>query len=61
MLAGLGVSSTSALGAVAISVIGLANIAGTIYAGALGKRFTKKYLLAGGSMPPAQWWQARSS
>lgn len=47
MLAGLGVSSTSALGAVAISVIGLANIAGTIYAGALGKRFTKKYLLAG--------------
>jgi MFS family permease len=47
MLAGLGISSTSALGAVAISVIGLANIAGTIYAGALGKRFTKKYLLAG--------------
>lgn len=47
MLAGLGISSTSALGAVAISVIGLANIAGTIYAGALGRRFTKKYLLAG--------------
>lgn len=47
MLAGLGLSSTSALGAVAISVIGLANIAGTIYAGALGKRHSKKYLLAG--------------
>ena len=47
ILAGLGISSTSALGAVAISVIGLANIAGTIYAGALGKRYTKKYLLAG--------------
>jgi MFS family permease len=47
MLAGLGISSTSALGAVAISVIGLANIAGTIYAGALGRRHSKKYLLAG--------------
>jgi MFS family permease len=47
MLAGLGITSTSALGAVAISVIGLANIAGTITAGVLGKRYTKKYLLAG--------------
>ena len=47
MLAGLGISSTSALGAVAISVIGLANIVGTITAGVLGKRYTKKYLLAG--------------
>jgi len=47
MLAGLGVTSTSALGAVAISVIGLANVAGTITAGILGKRYTKKYLLAG--------------
>jgi len=46
-LASLGVTSTSALGAVALSVIGLANIAGTIYAGVLGKRYTKKYLLAG--------------
>ena len=46
-LASLGVTSTSALGAVAISVIGLANIAGTITAGILGKRYTKKYLLAG--------------
>ena len=47
VLAGMGISSTSALGAVSISVIGLFNIAGSIYAGALGKRFTKKYLLAG--------------
>ncbi len=47
MLAGLGISTTSALGAVAISLIGLANIAGTIAAGWLGKRYTKKYLLAG--------------
>ncbi len=46
-LAAIGVTSTSALGAVAISLIGVANIAGTLYAGWLGKRFTKKYLLAG--------------
>jgi MFS family permease len=45
-LAALGISSTSALGAVAISVIGLANIGGAIYAGWLGKRYSKKYLLA---------------
>lgn len=47
MLAGLGISSTSALGAAAISLIGMANIAGTIFAGWMGKRWTKKYLLAG--------------
>ncbi|MDO9637196.1 MAG: MFS transporter [Pseudotabrizicola sp.] len=47
MLAGMGINSTSALGAVAISVIGLANIAGTLTAGWLGKRYTKKYLLTG--------------
>ncbi len=45
-LASLGVSTTSALGAVAISLIGLANIVGTITAGWLGNRFSKKYLLA---------------
>lgn len=45
-LAALGIETTSALGAVSISVIGLANIVGAITAGALGKRFTKKYLLA---------------
>ena len=47
LLAGLGIGSTSALGAAAISLIGLANICGTLFAGYLGKRFTKKYLLAG--------------
>ncbi|WP_411837996.1 MFS transporter [Paracoccus sp. ME4] len=47
MLAGLGITTTSALGAAAISLIGLANIAGAILAGWLGKRYTRKYLLAG--------------
>lgn len=47
MLAGLGITTTSALGAVAISLIGLANIAGAILAGWLGNRYTRKYLLAG--------------
>jgi len=47
MLAGLGITTTSALGAIAISLIGLANIAGAILAGWLGKRYSKKYLLAG--------------
>lgn len=46
VLAALGITSTSALGAVAIAVIGMANIAGTLTAGALGARFRKKYLLA---------------
>ncbi|WP_333829647.1 MFS transporter [Pararhodobacter sp.] len=46
-LAGIGISTTSALGAVAISVIGLANIAGTLTAAWAGKRWSKKYLLAG--------------
>ena len=43
----IGVTTTSALGAVAISVIGLANIGGTLAAGWAGKRYSKKYLLAG--------------
>jgi MFS family permease len=47
MLAGIGITTTSALGAVSISIIGLFNIAGTITAGWLGKRYTKKYLLTG--------------
>ena len=46
VLAALGITSTSALGAVAIAVIGMANIAGTLAAGALGARYRKKYLLA---------------
>ncbi|MEM9968197.1 MAG: MFS transporter [Pseudomonadota bacterium] len=47
MLYSVGITTTSALGAVALSVIGLANIAGTLAAGWAGKRFAKKYLLAG--------------
>jgi MFS family permease len=47
MLAGIGVTTTSALGAVSIAVIGIFNIGGTLYAGWLGKRYTKKYLLFG--------------
>ena len=47
MLAGIGVTTTSALGAASIAVIGFFNIAGTLYAGWLGKRYTKKYLLFG--------------
>ncbi|WP_407494396.1 MFS transporter [Pseudooceanicola sp. MF1-13] len=47
VLHNIGITTTSALGAVAISLVGLANIAGTLTAGWLGKRYTKKYLLAG--------------
>ncbi|MDD9922178.1 MAG: MFS transporter [Boseongicola sp.] len=47
ILHSLGVTTTSALGAMAIAVIGIANIAGTLAAGWAGKRYTKKYLLAG--------------
>jgi MFS family permease len=47
VLHSVGITTTSALGAVAISLIGLANIVGTLTAGWLGGRYTKKYLLAG--------------
>ncbi len=46
MIRSLGITTTSALGAASIALIGLANIIGTIAAGALGKHFPKKYLLA---------------
>jgi MFS family permease len=46
MLAGLGIATTSALGAVAIAVIGIANIGGSVLAGWMGGHFPKKYLLA---------------
>lgn len=46
MLHNIGITTTSALGAVAISLIGLANIGGTLLAGWAGKRYSKKYLLA---------------
>ena len=42
----MGITTTSALGAVAISLIGLANIIGTLTAGWLGNRYSKKNLLA---------------
>ncbi|MFT4717501.1 MAG: MFS family permease, partial [Paracoccaceae bacterium] len=46
-LASLGITTTSSLGAVALSLIGMANIVGTITAGYLGNRFSRKKLLAG--------------
>ncbi len=46
VLYSIGITSTSSLGAAAIALIGAANIAGTIYAGWLGKRYSRKYLLA---------------
>lgn len=46
ILYGLGITTTSALGAIAIALIGLTNIMGTILAGWLGNRFPRKYLLA---------------
>ncbi len=46
MIRALGVNSTTALGAFSLALIGLANIVGTITAGALGKTWSKKYLLA---------------
>ncbi|WP_431298209.1 MFS transporter [Tabrizicola sp. BL-A-41-H6] len=46
MLAGMGIATTSALGATAIAVIGIANIGGSVLSGWLGAHFPKKYLLA---------------
>ena len=46
ILAGFGITTTSALGAWAISIIGVMNIAGTLTAGRLAGRFPKKYLLS---------------
>ena len=43
----LGIETTAALGGFAISVIGAANIVGTLMAGWAGKRFGKKWLLSG--------------
>ncbi len=47
VLASMGITTTSGLGAFAIALIGVANIGGTLLAGYLGKKYTKKYLLAG--------------
>jgi MFS family permease len=46
MLSAIGINTTSALGAMSIATIGLFNIVGTITAGWMGKRYTKKYLLS---------------
>ncbi|MGP6087812.1 MFS transporter [Antarctobacter jejuensis] len=46
VLHSIGVTTTSALGAFSIALIGVFNIAGTLTAGWLGSRFSKKYLLA---------------
>lgn len=43
----VGITTTSALGALALSIIGLTNIFGTLAAGWAGNRWQKKYLLAG--------------
>lgn len=42
----LGITTASGLGAAAIAFVGLANIGGTILAGWLGARHSRKYLLA---------------
>ena len=42
----IGVSTTSTLGAISIAIIGVFNIGGTILAGWLGSRYSRKYLLA---------------
>ena len=47
VLHSIGITTTSALGAMAISLIGFANIFGTLLAGWAGNRWPKKYLLAG--------------
>ena len=47
LLDGIGITTTSALGAAAFGLIGLANIGGTLLAGWAGKYWPKRYLLAG--------------
>lgn len=47
VLHNMGITTTSALGAVAIALIGAANVGGTLLAGWAGKHYQKKYLLAG--------------
>ena len=43
----LGITTTAALGGLSISIIGFANIIGTLVAGWAGKKFKKKLLLSG--------------
>lgn len=42
----MGITTTSALGAISIALIGIFNVGGTILAGWLGNLFSRKYLLA---------------
>ena len=44
---GLGITTTAALGGLSISIIGFANIIGTLVAGWAGKKYKKKWLLSG--------------
>jgi MFS family permease len=46
LLYSLGVTSASGLGAISIALIGFFNIGGTLFAGWLGNRYSRKYLLA---------------
>ncbi len=46
VLQSMGVSTTTALGALAIALIGLTNIVGSIASGALGAKYSKKYILS---------------
>ena len=43
----LGITTTAALGGLSISIIGFANIIGTLIAGWAGKKYKKKWLLSG--------------
>lgn len=45
LISSLGITSTSALGALAIALIGVSNIGGTILAGWFGSVYSRKYLL----------------
>lgn len=46
LLYAVGVTSASGLGAISIALIGFFNIGGTLFAGWLGNRYSRKYLLA---------------
>ena len=46
ILQSMGVSTTTALGALAIALIGVTNIVGSIASGALGAKYSKKYILS---------------
>lgn len=47
LISSIGITTTSALGASAIGLIGVSNIAGTVLAGWLGNIYSRKYLLVG--------------